>query len=98
MPLSQICSPRGWLLSHKIPLLPQGTLLLERCCPCWMYWGCTVRRVPETPWDQVCSVPTCGAWYCQLCWREAGSICLVRTPGECGFSQDSSEEDMGYEA
>ncbi|NXX62012.1 DCST1 ligase, partial [Scopus umbretta] len=51
-----------------------GTSLLEwccRCCPClrrWMRRSCTVCGTPETPRDQVCPAPTCGALYCRPCW------------------------------
>ncbi|XP_074930917.1 E3 ubiquitin-protein ligase DCST1 [Phalacrocorax aristotelis] len=81
-----------------------GTSLLEWCCrrcPClrrWMRRSCTVCGTPESPRVRVCPVPTCGAPYCGLCWREAGGVCLACTPGDCGLSQDSSEEDMGYAA
>ncbi|NWS64417.1 DCST1 ligase, partial [Chunga burmeisteri] len=51
-----------------------GTSLLQWCCqrwPClrrWMRRSCTVCGAPETPQDQICPVPTCGASYCRPCW------------------------------
>ncbi|KAM9214667.1 E3 ubiquitin-protein ligase DCST1 [Leptosomus discolor] len=79
-----------------------GTSLRERCCQRWpwlrrfMRRSCVVCEAPETPRDRVCPVPACGARFCGLCWREAGGVCLVCSPGDGGLSQDSSEEELGY--
>ncbi|XP_027641643.2 E3 ubiquitin-protein ligase DCST1 [Falco peregrinus] len=81
-----------------------GIPLVEWCCRRWPWlrrWVrqyCTVCEMPKTPQDQVCPVPTCGAWYCEQCWKEAGGTCLACTPGDGSISQDSSEEDMQYAA
>uniref|UniRef100_A0A8C3K3R6 DC-STAMP domain containing 1 n=1 Tax=Calidris pygmaea TaxID=425635 RepID=A0A8C3K3R6_9CHAR len=72
-----------------------------RCWPqlrCWLRRSCTVCGTPRTPQDRVCPTPTCSAPYCRPCWREAGRACLVCTPGDPGFSEESSEEDTGYAA
>ncbi|KAM6309486.1 E3 ubiquitin-protein ligase DCST1 [Podargus strigoides] len=81
------------------------TSLVQRCCQRWpclrrcMRRSCTVCETPETPpGHRVCPAPACGARYCRQCWREAGGTCLVCTPGDLSFSQDSSEEDTGYAA
>ncbi|KAM9251983.1 E3 ubiquitin-protein ligase DCST1 [Cariama cristata] len=81
-----------------------GTSLLQWGCQRWprlrrwMRRSCTVCGAPETPQDQICPVPTCGASYCRPCWREVGSVCLACSPGGCSLSQDTSEEDEGYAA
>ncbi|XP_064032015.1 E3 ubiquitin-protein ligase DCST1 [Pogoniulus pusillus] len=76
-----------------------GTSPLEWCCQRWprlRRWirrRCRVCEAPETPRDRVCPVPTCQALFCGPCWKEAGGICLVCTPGHRSLSQDSSEEE-----
>ncbi|XP_069734483.1 E3 ubiquitin-protein ligase DCST1 [Phaenicophaeus curvirostris] len=77
-----------------------GTLLL-RWCPCLrrcLRRSCTVCGEPRTPRDRICPAPSCGASFCRQCWREAGSLCLACSPMVHGFSQDSSEEDVWYDA
>ncbi|NWU97211.1 DCST1 ligase, partial [Upupa epops] len=49
-------------------------LLLQWCCrhlPCmlrWMRQSCIICGTAETPWDQLCPLPACGARYCKACW------------------------------
>ncbi|NXC23325.1 DCST1 ligase, partial [Corythaeola cristata] len=51
-----------------------GTALLKWCCQRWpslRRWvrrTCTVCGAPETPQDQACPTPACGAPYCAPCW------------------------------
>ncbi|XP_014816714.1 PREDICTED: DC-STAMP domain-containing protein 1 [Calidris pugnax] len=81
-----------------------GPSLLQWCCRCWPQLRCWLRRsctvcgTPRTPQDRVCPTPTCSAPYCRPCWREVGRACLICTPGDPGFSEESSEEDTGYAA